>query len=128
MLMELDEAKKFFPNHTRAQLKGILKSLGIPFLYDRDRVLFNLYTLERVINYLLRVDGPGFAAPGSTYRNKQRYKTSKGHPPVLQIDETHIKEMSDPKVVAEMLATGPKGKSSRASYIATLRELEKGKG
>lgn len=75
------------------------------------------------MNYLLRAGGPGFAAPGSTLRVKQRHKEMKS-PPLLQVTDTHIKNMNKPAVAAERLATGPKGKSSRASYLATLRQLE----
>jgi len=123
MLMELGEAVKFFPDSSRLQLGNILKALGIRFFYHNKQVFFNLYTLEKVMNYLLRAGGPGFAAPGSTLRVKQRHK-SMVSPPLLQIDEVHIEEMSKSLITAERLATGPRGKSSRASYLATLRRLE----
>jgi len=123
MLMELGEAVKFFPNSTRIQLGNILKSLGIPFFHHNQQVFFNLYTLEKVINYLLRAGGPGFAAPGSTLRVKQRHKEMK-KPPLLQITEKNLDEMSASLITAERLATGPKGKAMRASYLAVLRRLE----
>jgi len=76
-----------------------------------------------VITYLLRAGGPGFAAPGSMLRVKQRHKEMKD-PPLLQITDEHRKEMNQSLIAAERLATGPKGKFSRASYLATLRRLE----
>lgn len=129
MLMELGEVTKFFPNHTRLQLGGILKALGIPFLYDKDKTFFNLYTFEKTIYYLLRTGGYGFAAPGSTYRNKQRFKESrkKGlRTPVLQVTPKEIKEMNKAVIVSEQMTAGPRGQKNRKVHIQTLRTIETG--
>ena len=125
LLMELKEASKFFPGRSRQQLGNTLRALGVPLFYDKENnTFFNLYTLEKILFYLLRVGGDGFAAPGSIYRMKQHYKGAK-YPPCLQVTEEDIQEMNSPEVAAERLATGPKGKGGRVSYLATLRDIEK---
>ncbi len=128
LLMDIEEAGKFFPNQCRPRLLKIFKCLRIPLIYDRDRISFNLYTFEKVIHYLTRPGGPGIALFGSNYRNVTHHdnRTNNREDNVLlEISDKELTEINSATIESERLATGPKSSASaRMSYITTLKENE----
>jgi hypothetical protein len=67
LLMPIEEASVFFSDRTPWQLRDTLKALRIPILHIGKQHLFNMHTLEKVLAFLLRPGGSGFALPGSDY-------------------------------------------------------------
>ena len=131
LLMDVKEAVRFFPNNTYKQVLHIFEILGIPFLYCRKRTLmFNVYSLEKVINYVTRLGGRGFAFPGSYVRMKGRFekswKTKPEHKkPLLFITEEHAAHMNTALIAAERLSTGPRATNKdKARHIKVLTTLE----
>jgi hypothetical protein len=131
LLMDIAEAVRFFPKNNYKQLLHILALFNVPIIYQRDgRKMFNLYTLEKVMSYLTRLGGRGFALPGSTMRDQNLYeKAYKDLPeeekPLKQIGEHEISEMNRSKIVAESMATGPRAtEGAKRRYTELLRSME----
>ena len=88
LLMSLEDARTYFPGRTRIQVASIFKALNIPILHDAGtRKLFNLYTLEKVLHHLLKVDGTGFILPRSRIKddkpgNRWAIWNQPGHVPI----------------------------------------------
>lgn len=105
----------------------ILRSLRIPIIHIAKDSYFNFYALEKAIFYLSRFGGPGYAAPGSAYKNGKRWAaTSCKYPPRLEISDEDIAFMNTPFFVAEWMATGPRNHkpASIKTYIDTLPEVK----
>ncbi|HEC63924.1 MAG TPA: hypothetical protein ENI23_01375 [bacterium] len=129
LLMDINEAVRFFPNQPRSRILKIFKCLQIPLIYDRDRISFNLYTFEKVMHYLTRPGGAGIALFGSTYREATRFDNRANNREdnvLLEIGDKELKEINSAIVESERLASGPKASSSaRLAYITALKECEK---
>ncbi len=126
LLMDIGDAKRFFPGHDRIRMIRIFTLLGIPLLRDKTRILFNIYTLEKVLNFLTRMGGRGFVLPGSVYKNTTQYVNVRegmavDEMPLMEITNKEIQQMEDPEIEAERMATGRSNATSRAAYIASLR-------
>ena len=129
LLMNLDEAVKFFPGHTHGRLLKVFQCLRIPLIHDRDQISFNLYTLERVLYYLLRPGGGGIALSGSEYRNSTRFRRKDlaiKDNVILEIGDTEVEEIYSAKVETERLAAGPRASSAaRTAYLEGLKKPKK---
>lgn len=106
---------------SRATAYKLLRALRIPLLHIGDNSFFNLYTLDRVLFYLNRLSGPGFAAPGSTFKAKNKHKDPNLGHPCLEITDADLAAMQDPVFVAEWLAIGPGSTNRGATLVATLK-------
>ena len=126
LLIDVDEAGKFFPDHTHNQLLRIFENLAIPLIHDRSRVSFNLYTLERVLYYLTKPGGKGIALGGSDYRNSTRYRRrqlNKEDNVLTKITDKEVEEIYSAKMETERLASGQKASTAaRQAYISLLRD------
>ena len=134
LLMEIGDAARIFPNRSHRQLLYIMELFGVPLIHDKEgRVFFNLYSLEKVLNYVTRVGGRGFALPGSNYRDctlyREKAKRRAREGEVLaKVGEKEREEMNSFPLEVERLATGPRApRQSKQSYIAALREIDKKK-
>lgn len=105
----------------RATAYKLLRALRIPLLHIGNNSFFNLHTLDRVLFYLNRLTGRGFAAPGSTFKAKNKHRNPVYGAPLLEITEADLKAMQDPIFVAEWLAFGPGSTNRGATLVATLK-------
>jgi len=104
----------------------LLRRLRVPLIYIGKDAYFNLHTLDRVLYYLNRLAGVGFAAPGSTFKNKKQYRKTNTEHPSFEITAKDIKAMSDPVFVAEWLAIGSSAAGPGKTYVSTLKKKLKG--
>lgn len=69
-LVFLDDLEALFPDSNPKQIRKILRALGVPLAHYQHSAMFNLYTLEAVMHFLLRPSGPGISLP----RSAEKYK------------------------------------------------------
>ena len=103
----------------------ILRSLRIPIIHIAKDSYFNFYALEKAIFFLSRFGGPGYAAPGSSYKNGKRWQAATcKYPPRLEITNEDVAFMNTPFFIAEWMATGPRNHkpASIKTYIDALPE------
>ena len=106
----------------------MLRNLRIPIIHIAADSYFNFYALEKAIFFLSRFGGPGYAAPGSSYKNGKRWQAATcRYPPRLEITDEDIATMNTPFFVAEWMATGPRNHkpASIKTYIDALPPVEK---
>jgi hypothetical protein len=89
---------------SRVKARTLCKSLHVPLIYIGDSVLFNESTLTRILYYLTKVGGKGFAAPGSRYKDKCNHIRDKRQPdaPATVVTGAMIDDACSLASVAEM--------------------------
>lgn len=107
---------------TRVTAFKTLRSLRVPLTHIGKQSYFNLHTLDRVLFYFNRLSGEGFAAPGSTFKNKNKHKSKSLGCPRIEVTDADIEKMSEPGFVAEWLATGSQHTARSTLFVQTLKE------
>ena len=89
---------------SRSKAHRLCKNLHVPLIYIGDNILFNESTLTRMLYYLTKVGGKGFAAPGSNYKDKCFHIRDKRQPgaPATVITNAMVDDASSLASVAEM--------------------------
>jgi len=104
----------------RAAFKALHK-LRVPIVYFGSNAFFNSYALDKVLYYVTRHGGPGFAGPGtSAKRNVGRRNTIS----CVELSDQDLVRMEDPAFVAEWLTIRSRGKSA-TTLIRLLEKLGK---
>lgn len=103
-------------NISRYTAVQVCKSLEIPLIHMGRNAYFNFSTLERTLFVLCKPGGPGFAAPGSKFKNKAKHKST-GTAALLTPEQ--VIQRDDPRTIAEMGAVGTRG-SAKAQHIANF--------
>lgn len=98
LLMETSTIASYFGTSIKAAHK-FLRDLQVPVLYVGDNSYFNAEALDKVMYYITRHGGQGFAAPGSDFKN---HHGNSGQIPTTMTDED-MEKMEDPVFVAEWL-------------------------
>ena len=102
-------------------------SLHIPLLHVGSSSLFNLSALERALYVLTRYGGPGFVAPASTFKNKQKHKNPAFGSPVTEMTEELNKVAASPNIAFEMLASSGKLKPTGTQLASLIKQMEEKK-
>ena len=110
---------------TRQAAIRFLRAARIPIIYVGNEGYFNFYTLEKVVFYLTRFGGIGFAAPGSVYKNKDKHKSKSLGLISIELTDEDAKKMSSPLFIAEFMASGPRNNRPQATSNL-IRELDRG--
>jgi len=105
-LVPIDAAARFFPGYTRRGLYKLFRALHIPLLHDKFGVRFNLYTLEEVLHYLLRPDGPGLACPGSAIKDQTKQVRAQMGAAKSAVTDADIQAMQSPAMQRLRCNTG----------------------
>lgn len=109
---------------TRRSALSLLRTLRIPVFHVGNEGFFNFHTFEKVIFYLTRFGGPGFAAPGSVYKEKDKYKNPKLGTVSITLTDEDIENMKQPLFIAEFMSCGPR--NNKPGAINTLIKQLKG--
>lgn len=105
-LVPLSAAARFFPRYTRRGLLKLFRALGVPILCGKEDEFFNLYALEEVLHYLMRPRGPGFAAPGSRFKNAGYHKLPELACTKTSITPEDLQEIASPSIRRQRMSTG----------------------
>jgi len=125
-LMEIETLEDWL-GISRATVCRLLRSLKVPLFHVGRKSFYNLHTLERVLFYLNRLGGSGYAAPGSLFKTKNMHKSKAYEQPALEITEDDLRQMGEPIFLAEWMATGAKNSSQQNLLLTTLMRRRKTK-
>ena len=125
LLMEISALMERWGITKQASYK-LLRALRIPLIYLGPAAYFNFYGLEKAIYYLSRHGGPGFAAPGTEYRNKGRHKEKVFGDVRIELTAADMKIMASASFIAEWMAIGPKNSkpAAVAQYTQAITKEE----
>jgi len=113
---------------SRGTATRLCHSLKIPLFYIGKSALFNQTAFEKIIYTLTRYGGPGFAAPGSTYKWSGQYRNPSADKPPTAVDKDLLAKAEDPAIFIEMLAAGGRSSSAAKSLAEVIKKLgSKGK-
>ena len=108
---------------SRQQATTLCYNLRVPMLHIGESILFNEAALTRILYYLTRAGGPGFAAPGSRFKDKYRRSRSKDtRTPALEITDDMLAEAAGASMLAEMCIVSGRQKPT-VSQLTRLMEV-----
>jgi hypothetical protein len=98
---------------------SLLRALHIPLIHTSNKSFFNLSSLDRALYYLSRINGPGFACPGSVFKEKGIRK-GPGAPRIALTDDD-MQVIESAEFMAEWLALESNTASAQRLLISTLK-------
>jgi len=110
---------------SRQAAHSLCQSLRVPLLYIRNNMFFNESALVRILYYLTKAGGPGFAAPGSLYKEKHRDIRDAGKPyaPAIAVSDQMISEAASGALLTEMSLESGKHKPSLSQLTSLISAI-----
>jgi hypothetical protein len=125
LLVEVNELAENFECTPRTAIM-ILTALRIPIVHAPNKKrYFNFHTFEKVLFYLTRCGGQGFAMSGSEFRRHFRQGVDKVT--LIEMTDEDMKAMEDPVFVAEFECAGTRRAKAGvvSAYVRELAERKK---
>jgi len=110
---------------TRPQALNLCHHLRVPLVYIGESVLFNETAMTRIFFVLTRIGGPGYAAPGSHYKesNQHMRNRDKPHAPALEITNDMLDDASSHSLLAELAIESGRQKPTMAQLSKLMTNM-----
>ena len=102
----------------RCTATRLCKSLNIPLMYIGRCAYYNEFAFERAVYVLTRVNGPGFAAPGSRMKTAGKCKLP------TEMTKALTAQLQDPGIMVEMVAAQGRNINSAVKVADAIKRFD----